>query len=310
MKLLLLCLALAVVPALSQPREGPATPLAIVTDYQHEPSVIVRDALKSELDSIMLRIGLQFTWTTFRDNSHNEVFRDLAVATFVGHCDLVGLSAAMAPTKHDGPLGWTHVSNGRVLPFSDIDCDSIRGFLALELLRLDPTSREAVYGRAVARVLAHELYHAFTRTQLHGSLGLTKSSHSAGDLMGAEFTFQEADAILLASTLAEERPAQKAVDSGQSIHAGIGCAGCDGRNGKGTSNTPLLRKSGNVVRVKDLISHLKSKASQMCRAAQYLKILLPSLPQPYAQSLATFLNSGADEPTQNRVDPDSSIGHL
>ena len=78
---------------------------------------------------------------------------------------------------HPGALGWTHVSDGAILPFSEIDCDRIREFVQKELLYWKPAEREEVLGRAMARVVAHELYHIFANTPHHGSDGVAKAAY-------------------------------------------------------------------------------------------------------------------------------------
>ncbi len=56
-----------------------------------------------------------------------------------------------------------------------------------------------MYGRAVGRVLAHELYHIFANTQHHGS-GVGKAAYTVDNLLGTVFQFDEKEsAALLAS---------------------------------------------------------------------------------------------------------------
>jgi len=109
---------------------------------------------------------------------------------FKGRCDLFGLTPH---SYNPGALGWTHVSDGAVLPFTDIDCDGIRRFLQAGLLTIRAEERQNSYGRAVGRVLAHELYHVFTRTQHHSAHGIAKPAYTVDDLLSAQFRFTEAD---------------------------------------------------------------------------------------------------------------------
>ena len=52
---------------------------------------------------------------------------------------------------------------------------------------------EALLGRAMGRVLGHELYHVFAKTMDHGHSGVAKTSHSRNDLVGERFEFDGAD---------------------------------------------------------------------------------------------------------------------
>ena len=80
-----------------------------------------------------------------------------------------------------------------VLPFSDVDCDAVRGFLQKEMLSRPVDSREEIYGRALGRVLAHELYHVLAGTAIHGACGIAKSGYTVTDLLAREFVFEAAE---------------------------------------------------------------------------------------------------------------------
>jgi hypothetical protein len=57
------------------------------------------------------------------------------------------------------------------------------------LRTVSPDDREEAFGRAVGRVVAHELYHIFANTQKHGSVGVAKESYTVQDLMSGDFLF-------------------------------------------------------------------------------------------------------------------------
>ena len=102
---------------------------------------------------------------------------------------------------HPGALGWTHVSDGAILPFSEIDCDRIRQFVQKELLYRKPAEREEIFGRAIARVVAHELYHIFANTHHHGSDGVAKAAYTVQELLSDDFVFEEAQGTALRSSV-------------------------------------------------------------------------------------------------------------
>ena len=90
-------------------------------------------------------------------------------------------------------MGWTHISDGIVLPFTDVDCDRIRGFVQTRLARIDANGREEVFGRAIGRVLAPELYHIFAHTTQHGAGGVGKAFYSVEELTAEVFRFAAAE---------------------------------------------------------------------------------------------------------------------
>ena len=196
MKRMLFCLALSVCPGAGGIRQAPVAPIALITQFQSEPSPAIREALQAELAAIMQPIGLHFDWRALSP-TENAAAVELVVVSFKGRCDVDGLvPASVMP----GALGWTHISNGAVLPFSDVDCDAVRGFLQEGLLGYPVEAREAMYGRALARVLAHELYHVVARTTEHGECGIGKSGFTVADLLARGFAFQASELRKLVSS--------------------------------------------------------------------------------------------------------------
>ena len=205
MKLLIvLCLTLGALPGFGETRQTPVArvaPIALYTQFQEEPPEGVAEALHDELESIMAPMGLRFEWHSLAGVRGNEVAVELAVVTFKGRCDVGGL---VARNGNPGALGWTHVSDGTILPFSDVDCDRIRGFVQRELLAVHPDDREAAFGRALGRVVAHELYHIFANTARHGSDGVAKAAYTVQELLSDDFQFEVRESQALRTSKAHE----------------------------------------------------------------------------------------------------------
>jgi hypothetical protein len=51
--------------------------------------------------------------------------------------------------------------------------------------------RDFLYGRAMGRLLAHELYHMLANQREHVGSGVGKPSFSASDVLGESFAFEE-----------------------------------------------------------------------------------------------------------------------
>jgi len=166
-----------------------SSPIALYIEFQHEPPAAVLQAIEQEVEAIMAPMGAELEWRSLKSVTGNEVSTELAVIKFMGRCETV--AGFPTHTFKAGPLGWTHVSDGTILPFSDIDCDGIREFLKFGLMGVDAEERNELYGRAVGRVLAHELYHIFANTTHHGSNGVGKAVYSVHDLLSPDFEFGE-----------------------------------------------------------------------------------------------------------------------
>ena len=193
-----LSLLLATPCATSQTQDNLPPAITVYTQFDHPAAAAPLDEMTREMESIMNPLGLGFTWRSLDSVHGNEVSAELVVVTFRGKCQMQDEVTAGHPGEN-GALGWTHMSDGIVLPFSEVDCDKIRHFIAVEIRGRDTTAREIAYGRAMGRVLSHELYHVFTNTTRHASWGVAKSCYSSRDLVSDKFQFQEKDTNALRS---------------------------------------------------------------------------------------------------------------
>jgi hypothetical protein len=195
MNLMGLGLMLAVLPTSGEVKQGHLTaPVTVYIQFEGTPNEAVLVALQDEVATIMAPIGLHFEWRSLEQTTGRQVAVELVVATFKGRCEV---DAAPERSESSGALGWTHTSNGEVLPFTDVECDRIGRLVSQGIFRLDPEDREEVFGRAVGRVLAHEPYHIFLRTGRHGSWGIAKAHYSAAELLAEDFRFEERESKLL-----------------------------------------------------------------------------------------------------------------
>jgi hypothetical protein len=196
-QLLVLGLTLGVLPGISQNPDQQTTvaPIALYTHFDQEPPEGVVEALHDEIESIMEPIGMTFEWRSLNGVRGNELSIELAVLTFKGRCDITGLIPHN--DNNPGALGWTHVSDGAILPFSDVDCDRIRNFVQRDLISVRAPDREEAYGRAIGRVVAHELYHIFANTSKHGSCGVGKAAYTVQELLSDDFQFEGRESVAL-----------------------------------------------------------------------------------------------------------------
>jgi len=193
MKIRALALLLAAMPAAAGSRPS-ELPVALYTSFQQPAPPAVVGAMRAELGAILAPSAMRFEWRSLDSVNGSEVSSELAVLTFKGRCDVEGLTFQ---TESVGALGWTHVTDGVILPFADIDCDRVRLFLQRDLIYLPAAEREAAFGRALARVVAHELYHIFVRTADHSSDGICKSAFSTQDLLSTDFQIKARNMLQL-----------------------------------------------------------------------------------------------------------------
>jgi hypothetical protein len=97
----------------------PAIPSQVTryTAFQQAPPDAVGEAIHSELEDIMLPAGVHFDWHPLTE-AGERISSQWAVIHFKGRCDTQDLRPEWG---YPGPLGWTHVSDGEVLPFIDVN---------------------------------------------------------------------------------------------------------------------------------------------------------------------------------------------
>jgi len=206
MKLPILALVLSALPALGGSLPTTTPQITIYTSYQHDLSDVVEKSMQAELASIMEPVGFELEWRSLEAPNESRVASEIVVLTFRGKCDAQGLTLA---SHENAGLGWTHLSDGEILPFAEVDCDRVRMLVQNDLFRLPPMERAKALGRAMARVTAHELYHILAHTMRHGS-GLSKPAYSPQELLADEFLFDQRETKALrrpAKTASPKKPA-------------------------------------------------------------------------------------------------------
>jgi hypothetical protein len=184
---LALGLGLGVLPACGGGWPTPSLPITLYTDFQQAPPLAVMDVMRGELDAIMLPAGFRFDWLSLAE-AGRHVTAELAVIYFKGECDAQGLRPGWG---YPGALGWTNISDGRIQPFIEIDCEGVRLLLERDLIGAPEPRRDPTFGRAIARVLAHELYHFLASTRKHTSAGIAKAVFTPEDLLAPTLRFGE-----------------------------------------------------------------------------------------------------------------------
>lgn len=165
-----IALMVCLLPAFAETRTS-SSPLAILFRFDGPYSQAAFHEMERELATLMEPSALLPEWHDRRDVTPADSFQSLVMVNFHGRCRV---EPAAALADGDKPLAWTHVVDGKVLPFSDVECDRVRASIhsANGIRQLS----DLVLRRALARVLAHEIYHVLARTSTHTGAGLAKRS--------------------------------------------------------------------------------------------------------------------------------------
>jgi cytochrome c553 len=295
---ILFFLALSALSAFSGTWDGSGAPLRIYTDFQRLPSRAAELALHEELARLVAPIGLSVEWKSLAEPRAGDSVPALVVINFQGRCD----AAALEARKEDPAraLAWTHISDGTILPFVDVDCEGTRDFLQWTLLHREARLRDRLFGRAIARLVGHEMYHVFAETKHHGKEGVAEPACTASDLLAEDFRFAEPQfrtlrSSKLRSILSLAKPSLRAgANSARTQYAANGCGSCHGPSGEGSSVAPALSGKAKVLKPEVLMAHFDKKSEEMYRRALSLKLSWNFLTDEEIRDIAAILKSGLE----------------
>jgi hypothetical protein len=165
----------------------------VIPDGRYSP-VAIRE-MGREAAHILKQSGVALRWHLGRPALPIDGL--LVVVKLVGRCDMDGSPAFLVP----GALGWAHEVNGAVLPFANLACDNIRGAVHSAFLTGNQLRGNFLLGRAMGRVLAHELYHIISDTSEHGQNGVTQAALSARQLTSGSLELQPSEVAAVRSGL-------------------------------------------------------------------------------------------------------------
>lgn len=191
--------ALTLIFCLASVLAGQPTPVTAVVMPDGRYSRVAIREMGREAAHILKKSGVSLRWHLAEPSQ--GVNGLLVVVKLVGRCDMDGPPAFLTP----GPLGWSHEVNGVVLPFGDLDCDNIRGAVQSARLTGSQLRGNVLLGRAMGRVLAHELYHIVADTAEHGQDGVAQPALSARELTSGQLELRPSDVEAIQSRLRQAR---------------------------------------------------------------------------------------------------------
>ena len=164
--------------------------VTVFIHFQDGVSEVALHEMEVEAESLLAPAGIGLGWRFLNDAAGYSSASELIVAKFHGTCEV---DTALQPLEGGGALGWTHTTDGEVLPFTTVECERLRRFLNPFVRTEKFEVREALLGRAMARVLAHELYHILNNTSKHAGAGIAKPYYTPLELISETAGFQAND---------------------------------------------------------------------------------------------------------------------
>jgi len=163
--------------------------LTVVLDFKGAHSDRSVNEMEREAEGILKVSGLRLDWRLRSEASANS-YRDLVVVRFKGTCKIEPV-----PYVYDelGPLAFTYRTDGIVQPFGEVACDQIAASVRSIMSGDDFRNADLLMGRALGRVLVHELVHMLTRSGEHGKEGVERPALSARQLIATSLPLSAMD---------------------------------------------------------------------------------------------------------------------
>jgi hypothetical protein len=163
--------------------------ITIVLDFQGPRSEQSIAEMKREFAGIMKDTALRFDFR-WRNEASKEALSDLLVVRFTGKCVL---EPAGYLYDERGPMAFTYSTDGVVQPFSEVACDKVTSAVRSAMFGGDFGNADVLLGRALGRVLAHEVVHILSKSGAHGRTGVARTSLSGSQLIAPQLRLEAAD---------------------------------------------------------------------------------------------------------------------
>lgn len=176
----------------------PQNELAIYLSTDARQPYAPLENMKRELSGIMESAGYHVVYGDPRTPDRAAQVAALVVLELDGVCGMPPGTYHLERSVASGAsLADTAVSAGVVMPFSRIHCANLTRMIGPMLTEEAGAQRDYFYGRAMARVAAHELYHVMMGSREHGHEGVAKASFLVADLLDERFDFDRTALALL-----------------------------------------------------------------------------------------------------------------
>jgi hypothetical protein len=162
-----------------------------LTTVPHQPLQPVQE-MQREVTALMQAAGYHVAWRDSADSGRDVADASVVVLQLRGVCQVPERLTAIEPLTKSVSLASTAVENGKVLPFSWLECETLTKLLAPSLAQEPGGKRDHLYGRAMGRLVAHEFLHVLSHTRDHDEAGVGKPSFTAQDVLAERFQFESA----------------------------------------------------------------------------------------------------------------------
>lgn len=138
--------------------------VAVVLKTEVPLSPLTERAMREELARLLRPAGIR---AVVHQDAEILVLGGVDEVLWVGCRGCSEVPAGKAGSRPAGPLGWVRCVDGAMQPFVTLNCPLVAAHLREALVTPQQFSAKPLMGRALARVLVHELMHYLTRSRAH-----------------------------------------------------------------------------------------------------------------------------------------------
>ena len=186
MRTYLLLAGLATVPAMV-PAFALNLTVLLDIEQQHSPRALVE--MRKELAKVFKPTNLNLDVRLRRDAKADDTYNDVVLVKLKGICRMEHYAPLM---DERGPFAFTHTVGGKILPFSEVACDQIARSVE-RAIGGQAMDRERLLGRALARVMAHEIVHMVGKCSDHSHAGVFRHALSGRQLIAEKLELEPED---------------------------------------------------------------------------------------------------------------------
>jgi hypothetical protein len=183
MRTLLLLFGIATIPA-------HALDLTVLLDVDKNHSQRALAEMRKELSKVFKPTNLNIDVRLRQETKPNETFNDVVLVKLKGTCKMQNFAPLM---DERGPFAWTHTVDGKILPFSEVACDHVSRSIQQAMMGDEFRDRDRMLGRALARVMAHEIVHMVGKCADHSQAGVFRHALSGRQLIADKLELDPED---------------------------------------------------------------------------------------------------------------------
>lgn len=187
-RLLLLLVAVSSLALAFEGLPGLSQPITLVVQSENAIDPAAFQAMQREMNRLLGDKERFVEFINRKDIRAGVDVADLAVVRFRGNCRMEFEQVFL---DERGPLAFAHTADGDVLPFAEVLCDRVRRAARSAMHGGDFARGQELMGRAMARVLAHELWHIKTNSTGHARSGVARHALSGRQLISERLEFED-----------------------------------------------------------------------------------------------------------------------